>query len=292
MYYIFPLRLLLLLVLFISPAVSWTALKYQQFFPHHDWVPSTISRITCSGTLQKYVQSAALNGLRSSWTISACYDHESCIFTNIDEAQKNNWATAQILLGLAPTLLASLRPKPAEIALLSSRCPILSFLLCMGTGTIYPVRVFQYDDPNLPLLGEDSVGCHIGPQPPFKALAISAGQYLFVGGAVMNTLTMLIALSTNAVQAFDCTSYFFPLIWWLLAVLIHLMAAVPFNIVQRGFAHKKGCQRWRHGENGTHVGACAKSSQGKDHLGKAIHGLGSATGADMGKWSEVCGARY
>ena len=239
MYYIFPLPLFPLLVLFASPAVGWTALKYQHFFPHHDWVTQNISRINCSATLQNYVQSAALNGLRNSWTISACYNHESCIFDNTDAAQKNNRAGAQVLLGLAPTLLANLGPKPAEIALLSSRRPILSFLLCMGTGTIYPIRVFQYDDPNLLLLGEDLMFSHMAPQPPFKALAISAGQYLFAVGAVVNTLTLLVEIGTNAVVSFDCTSYFFPLIWWLNAVLIHLMAAVPYNVVQRGWLKRK-----------------------------------------------------
>ena len=239
MYYIFPLPLFPLLVLFTSPAVGWTALKYQRFFPHHNRVPQNISRINCSATLQNYVQSAALNGLRNSWTISACYNHESCIFDHADEAQKNNWASAQVLLGLVPALLANLGPKPAEIALLSFRRPILSFLLCMGTGTIYPVHVFQYDDPNLLLLGEDLMFSHIGPQPPLRAFAISAGQYLFALGAVVNTLTLLVEIGTNAVVSFDCTSYFYPLIWWLIAVLIHVMAAVPFNMVQRGWLKGK-----------------------------------------------------
>ncbi|KAL2044220.1 hypothetical protein N7G274_002925 [Stereocaulon virgatum] len=239
MYYIFPLPVLPFLVLFTSPAFGWTALKYQNFFPHHIHVPQNISRINCSATLQDYVQSAALNGLRNKWTINACYNHESCIFDHADEAQKNNWASAQVLLGLVPTLLANLGPKPAEIALLSFRRPILSFLLCMGTGTIYPVRVSQYDDPNLLLLGEDLKFSHIGLQPPIRALAISAGQYLFALGAVVNTLTLLVEIGTNAVVSFDCTSYFFPLIWWLIAVLIHIMAAVPFNMVQRGWLENK-----------------------------------------------------
>lgn len=222
-----------------SPVVAWSTLKYQTFFPSHYWVTSNISYTTCSATRQAYLQGAALFGPRSSWTITACYNHESCILANTDEAQKNNWASAQVLLGLAPTLLANLGPLPAEIALLSSRRPILSFLLCMGTGTIYPYRVFQYNDPNLLLSGEDSVFSQMGPQPHLKAIAISTGQYLFAVGAVVNTLTLIIELGTNAVEAFDCTSYFYPLVWWLIALLIHLLAAIPFNAVHRGWLQTK-----------------------------------------------------
>ncbi len=239
MHPLFPLPLCLLPVLFTPPAIAWTALKYQQFFPSHYWVPLGISRTICAETLQNYTQSTAVNGLRSSITINACYNHETCIFTHANEAQKSIWASAQVLLGLAPSLLANLGPQLAEVALLSSRRPVLSCLLSMGAGTIYPVRVFQYNDPNLLLRGDELTFGRMGPQPPSRAMAISAGQYLLAMGAVVNTLTLLNKLGTDAVEAFDCTSYFFPLVWWLIAVLIHLMAAVPFNAVQRGWLKRQ-----------------------------------------------------
>lgn len=110
----------------------------------------------------------------------------------------------------------------------------------MGTGTIYPVRVFHYNDPNLLLPGEDLRFIRMGPQSPFMALAISAGQYLLAVGAVLNTLTLVIELGTNAVVAYNYTSYYYPLTWWLIAVLTRIIAAVPSNILQRSWLKREG----------------------------------------------------
>ena len=43
----------------------------------------------------------------------------------------------------------------------------------------------------------------------------------------MNTATLLRAFGTDAVDAFDCLSTLHPLTWWLVAVQIQIMVAVP-----------------------------------------------------------------
>ena len=236
-YIIMSLLLPLLIVCQLSSTVSasvWTTLKYQHFFPHHGWVPMALSSQTCAATLNEYLTNYTSYGTHHDATVTACYNHEACIFGAADAAQTNNWNTAQVLLGLTPTLLASLGPQLGEVSIMSTKRPVLSLLLSMGAGTVYPTRVFEYSDPNaiVKITRQKFDWLMIGPQRTVVAVLISALQYVIALGSVVNTLTLVIQLGTDTVESFDCLSYYYPVIWWLLAVLIHSLAAIPFILRQ------------------------------------------------------------
>jgi hypothetical protein len=55
--------------------------------------------------------------------------------------------SAAVLLGLTPFILASLGSNTTELALISSRRPILAILLVLGSPSVNPIRTFAY--PNL-----------------------------------------------------------------------------------------------------------------------------------------------
>lgn len=61
-----------------------------------------------------------------------------------------NYQAASVIMGLTPTLLASLGPSVAEASLLSTHRPLLSllsFLISLGAPVVYPMRVFDFTDP-------------------------------------------------------------------------------------------------------------------------------------------------
>lgn len=135
---------------------------------------------------------------------------------------------AGILLGLLPIFVSTFGPTIAEIALLSSRRPLLSFLLSVGVPAIFIIRPMAYADP-LELLtltrGEFTI-------PRFSnerlALLLSGAEYLVVSLAIFNILWVTYELQLRTVLAWKCLP-FMPVVWVLLPCVIHFLAAWTFN---------------------------------------------------------------
>jgi hypothetical protein len=66
---------------------------------------------------------------------------------NISNYAKDNIASAAVLLGLTPFILASLGSNTTELALIASRRPILAILLVLGSPSINPIQTFDYPNP-------------------------------------------------------------------------------------------------------------------------------------------------
>lgn len=135
---------------------------------------------------------------------------------------------AGILLGLLPIFVATFGPTIAEIALLSSRRPLLSFLLSVGVPAIFIIRPMAYADPLellTPARGEFTI-------PRFGsrrvAVLLSGAEYLLVSLAIFNILWVSYELQLRTVLAWKCLP-FMPVVWALLPCIIHLLAAWTFN---------------------------------------------------------------
>ena len=134
---------------------------------------------------------------------------------------------AGILLGLLPIFVATFGPTIAEIALLSSRRPLLNFLLSVGVPAIFITRPMAYADPLellTPVWGEFAI-------PRFTnerlARALSGAEYLLVSLALTNILWVSYGLQLRTVLAWKCLS-FMPVVWALLPCVVHLLAAWLF----------------------------------------------------------------
>ena len=135
---------------------------------------------------------------------------------------------AGILLDLLPIFVATFGPTIAEIALLSSRRPLLSFLLNVGVPAIFIIRPMAYADP-LELLAP-SRGQFTIPRFTNKRLALilSGAEYLVVSLAIMNILWVSFELQLRTVLAWKCLP-FMPVVWAILLCVIRLVAAWTFN---------------------------------------------------------------
>ncbi|EUC27603.1 hypothetical protein COCCADRAFT_30949 [Bipolaris zeicola 26-R-13] len=133
-----------------------------------------------------------------------------------------NFISATVVLGLMPTLLSTIAPSIAEMALLSAHRPALSFLIALGAPSIWPTKLIEYNDPT---------------------------RYVLVAGAVFNIVWTSLELGRNSILSWGCTTTFGPLLWTSLAGVVHLVAAFSFAYA-RSSAHSrqesanKGIRNW------------------------------------------------
>lgn len=138
-------------------------------------------------------------------------------------------ASASVLLGLTPSILASVGPTFAEISMLTHRRPFLAFLISLGSPAIYPSRFATYEDPfevYQPHVGALSIP-PIGR--PYSGI-ISACQYLLAAGAALNVWKLSYDLGIQSVISWWCTFGFAPLFWTSLNVGIYFLAVLALRI--------------------------------------------------------------
>ena len=144
------------------------------------------------------------------------------------ELDKADMANAAILLGLLPVFVAAFGPDIKEIALLSSRRPLLSLLLSIGVPAVYISRPMEYADP-LELLEHRPGRFTVGRVESAKlAAVISGAEYSFVALAIVNLLWVSYTLGMETVLAWKCIA-FMPIAWALVPVVVHVVAAVTFR---------------------------------------------------------------
>ena len=132
------------------------------------------------------------------------------------------------MLSIQPTLLATLGPRIAEVSLLSTHRPFLSFLLSIGAPSVWPTRIFTYDDPAT-CVGRGVNRIDVGPQPLWRARLLSVAQYVLVIASIANLFQVSIELGSQTVLSWACTLDYGLLAWALVPLAIHLIAAASYN---------------------------------------------------------------
>jgi len=153
-----------------------------------------------------------------------CFMATSCLLNNIGELATASIGSASVVLGILPTVLAGFGPTVAEMSLLSSQRPFLSFLLALGAPSVYPNRLLDYTHPvsTLEQLPANlSVGC-----PEQCAIYISMAQYLLAICAIVNNFNASLKLGISGVLSWSCNGWPYPLAWSLIPILVHVSGAV------------------------------------------------------------------
>ncbi|KAF7541045.1 hypothetical protein G7054_g944 [Neopestalotiopsis clavispora] len=204
-----------------NESMTWVAprpLKFQQWYPNLEVVCQYASAITCNATLQAYLGSEE-ERRQLGPVESYCNTHINCMLSNMPEKVKSNMAASAVVLGLIPSILASLGPSVAEISLLSLQRPLLAFLLSLGSPVIYSSRYGTYDNPFDTL--EVITGALVVPRIEKYAGVISAVQYIFAFGAVANTLLVSYQIGARGILSWACSVSYLPLYWSFTTVIIH-----------------------------------------------------------------------
>lgn len=137
----FKLQIILLLV-FVDHALGWRNRRsFQHFFTDVEVEIESAVINNYSAIFEDYLnEHITLYGTQ-------CVRMYSYIMANISNYAKDNMASAAVLLGLTPFILASLGSNATELALIASRRPILAILLVLGSPSINLIRTFDYPNP-------------------------------------------------------------------------------------------------------------------------------------------------
>lgn len=151
------------------------------------------------------------------------------MLSSVSETIKADMASASVLLGLMPTILASIGPTVAELSLLSLRRPFLTFLISLGSPGINPGRVTTYEDPFA--LSDPYTGALIVPRirRPWSVI-IAMVQYLLAATAAFNVWQLSYILGVHSVISWWCTFSFAPLIWASLTLGIYSLSGSALRI--------------------------------------------------------------
>jgi len=241
----------------LSSHIPFTfATPFQFFYPHYTPTLTNLSENVCNETL------ALLEGVNYSPDnapyanqLDYFYGHENCMLANLPAAYLANYQAAAVIMGLTPTILASLGPSVAETSLLSAHRPLLSFLISLGAPAVYPTRIFEFTDPHsvlrhkehvlrLPLLGTRS------------AIICSVLEYVFALAAAASIISTSAQLGGKTILVWACTNQAMPLIWTSLSAAIHIGAALAYKI-----ALSSGDRRRNHGYQSTKSGDSDSSAR-------------------------------
>lgn len=174
---------------------------------------SSASATVCNESLADYNRFylSPRGSVNASYLLTACYQHEACILDNISSDNLANFNSALVILGLLLTLLSAIGPSVAEISLLSSHRPLLSFLISMGVPAIWPTRLFEYTNPISALeSGENKLA--IPKLGTWIAIVTSLLDYVIVIGAIANIMETSTEIGQKAILTWGCTTTFAPLL--------------------------------------------------------------------------------
>jgi hypothetical protein len=140
-------------------------------------------------------------------------------------------AGAGVLMGLAPTVLATVAPSLEEMALLFDHRPFLTFLISAGSPGIYITRLFSDTDPELPLyeFGESHAWNLWVPRTPVAAVLVSIFEYLLALGSISNVTQISLDLAYKSIVSWSCPNKWWVLGWGIAPTAVYMIAAVVFK---------------------------------------------------------------
>ncbi|RDW60755.1 hypothetical protein BP6252_12138 [Coleophoma cylindrospora] len=221
------------LVAFPRLSMAFSTAKFQSWYPYYGGVLDielfgieAPGYNNCSANYTAYKQAQGIN------RTNVCYNVYDCLFSGLLPNEQSNFASAQVFLGLTPTLLATIAPSIGEISLLSSQRPLLSFFLALGGPAVFVPRFLGH--PNI-LQSLEMPGI----RPPWLQrvtsqrryeIGLSILQYALAIAAIVNVFSVSYQLGIQTVIAWKCDSSYLPFLWAILPVGIHLIAALAWRI--------------------------------------------------------------
>jgi hypothetical protein len=216
----FKLQIILLLI-FTDHALGWRSRRsFQHFFTDVEGEIESAIINNCSAIFEDYLnEHITLYGTQ-------CVRMYSCIMANISNYAKDNMASAAVLLGLTPFILASLGSNTTELALIASRRPILAILLVLGSPSVNPIRTFDYPNPAEDLDEGESklVLSKIHDRRPHSIGNIIRVviELVLVIASVVNLASLSWTLTLNTIAVTSCDSDMLVELWIGCAIFTHI----------------------------------------------------------------------
>jgi hypothetical protein len=165
------------------------------------------------------------------WQSALAQPIASCILSNTSDWIKSEMASAAVLLGLTPSILAYLGSSIEESSTLFiiGRRPILVICLAAGSPAVNPVRAFEYTKP-LDILKRHKHGLKFPALSTRAHYIITVVEYLLVAGAITNMATVALDLGLKVSYTFAPQRVYLPLLWAYLGSVVHLFGALALKL--------------------------------------------------------------
>ncbi|TQV92685.1 hypothetical protein IF1G_08609 [Cordyceps javanica] len=220
----------LLLGLNVSPAAAAGAkathstLLYQHFFPAWNPYLQDYLQNACREQIANY-RNATFSDPRTSYTVL------DCLLKQFPEFRKAEMSAAAVVLGLAPTILQMISPRPSDTAMVALRRPVLALLLSAAAPATSCPPPGQYAERLQALarpLPPQVRGCFpytaprvLGYHERAAAAVVSAAQYAAALAAAANSAYRTYQLCVWTVCTFVPTRVYLPALWHAAVVLLH-----------------------------------------------------------------------
>jgi len=215
--------------------VDRTRSQFKSWFPQYGFIFANITNEACLPAYQTYLYGQKPNS-SIDWYDGGDTHTEfiepliNCILNNTSPYIQYQLQTAQIILGLTPTVLAVLGASTDETALLTviGKRPLLAFLLAASSPSVYSSRAFEYRDMREIL--RDREGRYSVVTRKRRRLFIVVVEYVFVLAALTNAAALSWELGTKTVSSIATEVDFLPATWAVLGIVVHGLGVILFRL--------------------------------------------------------------
>ena len=224
--------LLFTLATLLSPALATTN-QFQRWYPEYRHIFQRVLRDDCSNEYAFYL-AGHRNVTRfqnfDRWigatkTSQLAFPPASCVLDHTSEWMKFNMASASVLLGLTPTILAALGPTIEETStfFIIARRPLLGMCLAAAAPSVYPFRNVDNKKAIKILQSQHSRVRHF--TRPYQYLVMIL-EVILTAGAIANIATNSYQLGVQTCCIFAPHLWYLPLLWTFLGLVVHIYGSL------------------------------------------------------------------
>ncbi|KAF5677215.1 hypothetical protein FHETE_1727 [Fusarium heterosporum] len=227
------LLVLLGLLVLVSPVSASWADPFEGFYGYNDGLQAII-RSNCSDVYASYLENRRnSSGIEPALRIfgfeSMTAEMMECILGNAPELVKSKMAAAAIVLGLAPTIIATLGVRPHDTALLSiiGRRHLLAFAIAVGSPAVNAYRTSEFSAA-INTLGEKTIPRSRTMRrldPIFTVLS-----YTLAAASIANVGELTYRLGASAIFTVLIDAEYLAFLWAFLGVFIHFMTGIAMRM--------------------------------------------------------------
>lgn len=185
----------------ILPASAAYTSQFRHWYKDYANVFSELLRTNCSDEYDAYLRQEEVLPVRFLQDGKFRYVGPvvACLLDNTPETIKADMASAMIVLGLTPAILALTGSTLSEMTLLAVRRPVLAFLIALSSPFVNPLRTFDYTNP-VASLGQSAAPIIMPPLTKTRRAILSLVEYVLVLAALANLATTTWQLATHTIS--------------------------------------------------------------------------------------------
>ena len=231
-----------LLLSFLPFTRAILRLKFQHWFPSYE--AYEVEKVAqCQPLLLNYFENN-----RTAACQKPCACAADCLLQGLPGTVQSNFASAQVLLGFLPASLVFVGPTIAEVAALSTYRPLLAILIALGSPAINLYRILQHIDVLAPFTRPTSTSSRQWPvwlarQDMLLKILIRMLSYIGAIAAISFNVRNSIYTDLRTISGWRCGALFMPLVWSLLAVVVHGWGMIAIRVRSRcGYSYRSSLQ--------------------------------------------------